>query len=393
MIHLRSFYTGNKHDEAQYPDLKIEFPSPTFSYSTSIFIEVLDDILAVKYFFYGQETAEILIWNWKLGTLLNRIQIFGGSCTFGFLTSNSLILFYSNRSSDVSAVKLLIYDKLRSLAGLNPDEAGFCDVSKYEPMVPRFQLDFPAFRSGSITHLLMRVEPAPTVPASDSAAFVPLPIARVIQLSMNVSQGDMWNHDPEHYSIFVSKEKLLKCLASLGHSSESDESPKEIPWEAWGEYATRWFGACADIPAWIRRAYGTRFICTSPFGSKDRFNSPEHLSILDFHQPTVRRFSSPHLSMWDSREARRHIDLSTSDEDMEHIFRALRNKQSAIEEDAVFVDTIDEDVPSLTLFNGETLVTRLPYRIVTKVQPISKFLGWMIDNNHIIEMPVSEALA
>ena len=96
--------------------------------------------------------------------------------------------------------------------------------------------------------------------------------------------------------------------------------------------------------------------------------------------------------MWNSKEARRHIDLNAPGEDLEHAFSALKSKQDVMEEDAAFVDTIDEDVPSLTPFNGKTLVTRLPYRIVTRIQPVPKRSGWMIDNKHVISMPVSVIL-
>ncbi|KAF8603262.1 hypothetical protein BDV93DRAFT_606846 [Ceratobasidium sp. AG-I] len=385
-IYLHSCYTGEAHGKARYPLLKAELPSHTSSRSTRIVIEVLHDILAVKYFTHDKEVSEILIWNWKLGTLLNRIQCFGMSCTFGFLTSSSLILFHSNCSSDASAVKLLVYDKILSPIGLGIDERDSWYVSKYEPMVPCFQLDFPTFPPGTTTNLLMRGEPAPTISASNPATFAPLPIARVLKLNITVSQGDEHVGDSDYYYVFINKEVLLKHLASQAHSAKPVGFPTVIPWEAWGEHATRWFGTASAIP-WTFRTYGTRFICTGLFDDENDFNSADHLSILDFHQPTTRRFSSPHLSMWGSKEARQHIDLHAAREDWEHVCNTFKSKQGMTGEDAVFVDTIGEDVPSLTPFNGKTLITRLPYRIVTRIQPVPKRSGWMIDNKHVIRMP------
>ncbi|KAG8720056.1 hypothetical protein FRC09_010149 [Ceratobasidium sp. 395] len=93
--------------------------------------------------------------------------------------------------------------------------------------------------------------------------------------------------------------------------------------------------------------------------------------------------------MWNSKEERRHIDLNSTDEDLEHMTNTLLSKiaDPARDQNMVCVDTIDEDVPSKTPFNGDILVTRLPYRIVTRVQPLPKHSGWMMDNNSVIGMP------
>ncbi|KAG8680042.1 hypothetical protein FRC08_016576 [Ceratobasidium sp. 394] len=93
--------------------------------------------------------------------------------------------------------------------------------------------------------------------------------------------------------------------------------------------------------------------------------------------------------MWKSKKARRHLDLHSNDEDLEHVLNTLRSKQadSSKDEDLVFVDTIDEDVPSVTPFGGDVVLSRLPYRIVTRVRPLPKHSGWMMDNNLIIGMP------
>ncbi|KAG9090247.1 hypothetical protein FS749_000708 [Ceratobasidium sp. UAMH 11750] len=229
--------------------------------------------------------------------------------------------------------------------------------------------------------------------SSGSAPFLPCPDARVLQLSMTVIQNHGQERGLNQYQVFISKEKLLKLVPPFGDQPEPPEHPIKIPWADWGEYTTRWFGSRSAISPWICRAYGTRFIQTNPLRDDDDELPHQYISILDFHTPTVRRFSSlgrdEHLSMWKSKNARRHLDLHSNDEDLEHVLNALRSKQvdSSKDEDLVFVDTIDEDVPSVTPFGGDVVLSRLPYRIVTRVRPLPKHSGWMMDNNLIIGMP------
>lgn len=96
--------------------------------------------------------------------------------------------------------------------------------------------------------------------------------------------------------------------------------------------------------------------------------------------------------MWGPAGAVRPIDGDATKEDLEHVWNSLQDRRNSMEEDPVFVDTIGEDAPTFTPFNGQTLVTRLPYRIVTQTRPEPFRLHWMVDNNYIIGLPVSAML-
>ncbi|KAG9090726.1 hypothetical protein FRC07_012028 [Ceratobasidium sp. 392] len=302
-------------------------------------------------------------------------------------------MLFQSASIDDPAVSLLIFDNVRTPRISSSDHPGYYITSEYEPLIPRVQLEFPSFLPGSMAYLLLRAEPAPTMTSSGSAPFLPHPDARVLQLSMTVIQNQGQERGLNQHQVFISKEKLLKHISTLDDLPEPAEYPIKIPWGDWGEYTTRWFATRSAISPWICRAYGTRFIQSSPLGDDEDELPHEYISILDFHTPTVRRFSSQvsgkNLSMWSEKEDRRHIDLNCKDEDMEHVLNTLRKKLagSGGDQDVVFVDTIDEDVPSMTPFNGDVVVTRLPYRIVTRVKPLPKHSGWMMDNNLIIGMP------
>lgn len=385
-IHIRSIRKEGPHTGALHPDWTIQLPFHMERRSSGIFVEVMDELLAIKYVSYEKEVSNILIWNWKTGTLLNRIECRGVSCTFGFFTSDSLLLF---QSTEAPAVNLLIYENIRSSDRPSQDHQAHCNVSDYTPLAPGFEFGFPVLPPNAIAYLLMRAEPVPTLSCSGPSMFLPLPACRVIQLSMTVIRNVGHDRGLNQYQIFLSKERLLKHI-----TPRDAPGTVHVPWEAWGEHTTRWFGTMSAISPWICRTYGSRFIQAHPFGDDDdEGNQPlEYLSVLEFHQPTVRRFSSlgcdKHLSMWSTPEARRHVDLNSNDEDMEYVTNALLNKHNLVEDNPVFVDTIDEDVPTYTQFNGTDLVTRLPYRIVTMRRPVPKHSGWMMDNNLIIGMPV-----
>ncbi|CAE6450311.1 unnamed protein product [Rhizoctonia solani] len=394
-IHLRSSLTGLAHTSASHPDWTVRLPFHIERRSSGIFVEVMDELLAVKYVSFEKNLSDILVWNWKTSTLLNRIECSGMSCTFGFFSPNSLLLFQSTTDSGVN---LLVYNNVRSPGDPFQGPQAEFDISHHPAQTPAFEFAFPEFPEGASAYLLMRAEPVPTLGATGPATFMPAPTSRIIQLSMSVIQSTGLERGLRQYQIFLSKQQLLKSMAAYGGLTYlASELPIRIKWEDWGEYSTRWFATSVAVSPWICRTYGTRFIQTHPYvGDDDDHDHPlEYLSILEFHEPTIRRLADlgcdKHLSMWDSEDRRRHVDWNSPDEVLEYFVNALRCKQNApTEADAVFVDIIDETVPSYTPFNKKTLVTRLPYRVVTRRQPVPKHSGWMMDNNLIIGMPGDE---
>ncbi|KAF8699684.1 hypothetical protein RHS03_07099, partial [Rhizoctonia solani] len=402
-IYLRSSDTGHSHPAALHPDWTVQLPFNVERRSSGIFVEIMDELLAVKYVSIERDVSNILIWNWKSGLLLNRIECLSMSCTFGFLGTDSLLLFQSIKDAGVNVV---VYTNVRSPSVPSPDSRAVFDISQYPVAKPSFEFGFPEFSEGAHAYLLMRSEPVPTLGSTGPAKFMPRPSSRIVQLSMSVVQSVGPQRGLRQYHIFLSKTQILKCMkmyddaptAKLGPGSEADsESPIRIPWERWGEHATRWFGTPAAMSPWICRTHGTRFIQAHPYvGDDDGGNEHplEYLSVLEFHQPTIRRMAQlgcdKHLSMWNSEQGRQHIDWNSPDEVLEYFTNSLRSRPNvAVDDDAVFVDIIDETVPSYTPFNGQILVTRLPYRIVTRRRPVPKHSGWMMDNNLIIGMPVS----
>ncbi|KEP48338.1 putative F-box-like domain protein [Rhizoctonia solani 123E] len=389
-VHLRSSLTGLPHASASQPDWTIRLPFHMERRSSGIFVEVMDELLAVKYVSFEKNVSNILIWNWKSSVLLNRIECCGMSCTFGFFTPSSLVIF---QSINDSGVNMLVYNHIRSPSDLPERSLAEFEVSSYPIQTPGFEFAFPEFPEGASAYLLMRSEPVPTLGTTGPAIFMPTPASRIIQLSMSIIQSTGPERGLRQYQIFLSKQRLLKCMAAYDLDSAL---PIRVPPEDWIEHSTRWFTTSVAVSPWICRTYGTRFIQTHPHvGDDDDQDQPlEYLSVLEFHEPTIRRMTDlgcdTHLSMWSSGEMRQHVDWNSPDEVIEYFVNTLRKQSAPAEEDAVFVDIIDETVPSYTPFNGKTLVTRLPYRIVIRKKPLTKHSGWMMDNNLIIGMPGDE---
>lgn len=411
-IHLRSIDNADAHKSALHPDWTVQLPFRTERRSGGIIIEVMDELLAVKYISSEGQLSTVLVWSWKTGQLLNRIDVPCTSCAFGFITADSLILFQSTQRPSVN---LLVYNDIRTASHSSCEYQPNCNVSDWPAMTPALEFGFPEFPKMGFAHLFMRSQPVPTVFSSGPATFLPSPEAGVIQLSMAVVEIGEQGMGLHQYQVFLSKERLLKHLnpssdilakpsspqsptsSSSTPSSSPAASTVRIPWGRWGEHTTRWFDEGFTVGSYFSATYGTQSIQTYPSRRNESdlgSNSDrrlEHLAILDFHPPTIRRFSSlgcdKHLSMWPSKETRTHFDSSCADKMAKYVHNRLNNLKDWEGRYEVFVDTIDEDVPSLTPFNNRIVVTRLPYRVVARRKPVVKHSGWLLDTNLIVGMP------
>lgn len=390
-VHLCSFRTGEQHSQAKRPDWTIQLPFHMNRADSGIVLQTMDELLAIAYISNDKTVSEILVWNWKLGILVHRIHSLASSSTFGFFTPNSLLVFDAS-STDTPIVKLSIFEISRVPPDPAPGDQCVYVVSSYAQLAACAELAFPTFPAGSTVDLLLSAEPSPAVTSFRSSKFVPAPKAGVPQLCLTLLSRAEHGQRLSKYQIFLGKEYLLKYLPSLNKLSEPADHPITIPWEDWGERASRWFSRASTTDPYLWNVYGTRSIQGIPIGENSEDRSFEYLSVLEFHPPTVRRFSSlsidRHLSMWGPKTPRRHIDFQSSERELRYVFNALQNKQSASKENLVFVDTIDEDVPAVTFLDGQRIISRLPYRIVTRIRPVIKRRGWVMDNEHIVGMPV-----
>ncbi|KAF8603265.1 hypothetical protein BDV93DRAFT_523345 [Ceratobasidium sp. AG-I] len=224
-IYIRScsLRTGRQHKRVRYKFWENKVDGVMCRDTAEIVLGILDDLLVIQVRLDSSEASEISIHDWKSGTRLNRIPC-GPSCTFGFLTPDSLFVFNSSDDHSGPAVALLIYDTIRHPTAPWRYQPQIHNPYNYTPLTPHFQLDFPELPPGSYACLSVRAELAPTV----TAAFAPLPTARIIQLSMTVNYHD--GDEPDYYDICLSREKLLH-LFSLEHLLEQGQSLIKLGWE------------------------------------------------------------------------------------------------------------------------------------------------------------------
>lgn len=237
---MRSFSQPGKN-KGPYTCWQIVLDGIVSRDSGEIEIEISDELVVIKYRLDDPKESELLIYNWKLGELINKI-LCGPSCTFGFLASDSIFVFNSDDTQVTATVELLIYDNIRYRTDPGRDGQHSYGPRAYKSLVPHFQLDFPAFPPDTYTYLSVYAKPGPTRSTSGPAAFIPLPTTQIIRLSMVVNYDERLNRDEDYYDICLSKEKLLR-LFSLASSPEPNNLPIRIPWDAWGERATRWFSS------------------------------------------------------------------------------------------------------------------------------------------------------
>ncbi|KAF8603935.1 hypothetical protein BDV93DRAFT_115685 [Ceratobasidium sp. AG-I] len=163
---------------------------------------------------------------------------------------------------------------------------------------------------------------------------------------------------------------LLKYTAGL--TPFAHHCPKRIDWVGWGEGMTRWFHSETLVgfepSCWMME--GTRAVGTNYLEQEhDPYRKFNHLTLLDFHPPTVRRISD-----------------SYTNSDLSVLFMILEDDSHDCN---VFVDVIDEDTPAFTEgFEGGTIISRLPYRIVTRRMPNDRWSRWAIDGDRIMDVPL-----
>lgn len=394
-IYLRTYSDGSLHPLAQISTWTTQLAFFQRFYSGNMQIEFLGDLLAIRFTLPKTSQNQILIWNWKSGALLNRIST-EGACSFGFLTSDCLSVFNCSDSWGIEhSIELSLYNNIQqSLASVATGAPGVYISANLTALSPNVVLRFPS-RMAPLEYLIQHATSSQRAPlVVNSSTFKIKTDPSVLHLTMAFMQDDYYDDEedvrisiPDVYDIFVSMAMLLKYtvapLFPTGHF-------KPIPWEEWGESSTRWFHSAveqsSDSGRWV--VEGSRAIAANylPDGGNSALG---YVTLLDFNPSTVRRFSSTYdrrLSMWANGPSR-HVDMDSPRQDLLHVWEA---RASNSHEGDVFVDIIDERTPALTTGFGEsTVISRLPYHMVTRRIPKRTHSRWILDEGRIVEVPVS----
>ncbi|KAJ1303184.1 hypothetical protein OPQ81_011383 [Rhizoctonia solani] len=289
---LRSSETNLFHPLAQQPIILVQLEFPILhKKASSITLEVMDDILVAKFADIRSLAYEILIWDWKTTTLLNRICSPAGVCDLGFLDRQTLILYHAGPSDGSTALRtssLLVYRHFRSPISSDTIRSGTHIVaSNYRSLNYTFAFGFPKVHATMAIlppALALRSDPVPgrLVHKTEHAKFASTR-AGTLGLIFPLSYNSQIEPQDVTYRIFVSTSRLFDLMAD-------DPETKTFQWTAWGEQATRWFSDDSQQEDWISWVSGSRYLRTSPgvrYGSLT-------LSVVDFCPFGVKRHSQPH---------------------------------------------------------------------------------------------------
>lgn len=344
-------------------------------------------------FHLRRERSEILIWDWRSGVLLNRIRV-EGTCSFGLLTPDCLSVFNCTNYQDTKhSIGLFIYNIREQLASPPASLNNTCEVADFTPLSPSVELCFPS-RSVRLEYIRQHSTRSQRNPSSSTSSIFRISQDdSILHLTLCFRRGhDLRNPPPEDiYEIFISKSKLLKYTKDL---SPSAGGSRRIGWAEWMESCTRWFHSepLADSQANRWTMEGTRAIGTSYLKQENDYRHAfDYMTLVDFHPPTVQRFSGScdkyqSTSLWKGNEAR-HVDLGSPRADLVSLYDIIQDYKHG---DKPIVDVIGEDAPTFTKgFEEGTIVSRLPYRMVTRRMFCDRWMRWSLDEDRILDIPVS----
>ncbi|CUA67602.1 Piezo-type mechanosensitive ion channel homolog [Arabidopsis thaliana] [Rhizoctonia solani] len=389
-IIFRSSETVSPHPLAQEPIITILLSFPiTYREADSITLEVMGDILVTKFADIKSLSYEVLIWNWKTATLLNRISSRNGVCDLGFLDRQHLILYHAASSDDstaLRAVSLRVYrDFLSPIENrdIHPDSDTYVIVDNHTNLDYTFSFIFPEIHPKMAilpSSLALRSDPIPgrLVHKTGSARLISTR-AGTIGLIFPLSYDTRIQPQDVTYRIFVSTSRLFDLM---NNHSET----KTFEWSMWGEHNTRWFSDDNHQADWISWVSGSRYLRSSPGMGYSTLT----LSILDFCPFSVKRHSEPHPDQIASSTQ----PLKGRNANVEQRWaRTLRDWWNSPDwsnsDQRVFVDVVGSDIPTIVEVGLQNSVTsRLGWRSVTMAKVVPTKV-WLIEGGHVIGKDVS----
>ncbi|CAE7176681.1 unnamed protein product [Rhizoctonia solani] len=276
-IHLCSSITGLAHPLAEQPRLTTEFTIITPSFF-SFSIEIMKHMLLAKLSDLGSKTYEVLIWDWKTGTLLHRIYSQEGMCDFTFLDERHLALLTCDCHSTQDDLALLIYDISNgSPTHVAPpnDQSQPNNALTTQPIL---RLELPRLQESSRiseTGFLLRSGPTPgRMIHTKSAAF-----SYSHATTLNMTFGFRPWGPPISYRVFIDGRSLLNHL-----NIASRNGAKVLPWATWGPNATRWFTVQRESGRLLYWPY-----CMAGSKYTPQLSHLRYCCIFDFSSLTISR--------------------------------------------------------------------------------------------------------
>ncbi|KAG9075246.1 hypothetical protein FRC06_010191 [Ceratobasidium sp. 370] len=170
-----------------------------------------------------------------------------------------------------------------------------------------------------------------------------------------------------NFNIFVDVQRVLHRLPRA-----SPQTPAEpLPWQAWGEHATRWIETRRRTGRGMCGFHGSRFVTGQPTG----FDGRAQLIVADFNRALVQKFG-----------ARESIKNSAEVTNSDGLTRNGWPQLTPDRNEQMVVDTVDEETPTVVEGFTETpIISRLPYRVAVVSGPsLAIYHGWTIDDDRLV---------
>ncbi|KAF8601443.1 hypothetical protein BDV93DRAFT_558521 [Ceratobasidium sp. AG-I] len=368
-IHIRALSSDIPHPLAAHPTIPFKVHRfPEIWDESSIPIQIMNDTLVLHLVPYGpgvmfNDPAQILIGNWKSGQILNHISTHV-SCVPRFLSPSSLVLLCKTQGPDdhVPLIELAVYENVQDPLSDNLPPAGTFIGDPVHSLKPCFTFGFPimnsAFADAKYFNPIWASGGACKLHSACSR-FVPDPSCEVLRIVIYVSPLPP-------VQVLISKVQLLSHIARAKRNLDS--STVGLPWQDWGERATRWIEA-EDLPG-KQTIHGTRWVRLFEGAS-------QCIRVLEFHSPTVRRFPSS-VTAGRVRKPKGNEQLPS-----------LMKTWSESEETAHVYTVVEPGILNSPMF-CDPVVSRLPYRVAMLPGPVVLAQqDWRINGQHIVGTPVS----
>jgi hypothetical protein len=364
---------------------------------SSVTLEIMGNFLLVKFAHLKSLSYEIVIWNWQSGVLLNRISSRTGICDLAFLDREHLVLYvaFSGSDSYLRSVSLLVYRNITSSREEHDVPLGaHFNVVAYPTLEHTFAFSFPKLHSAMSvlpSALALRADPIPGRVVHSGCTTFACSNAGTLGLVLPLAYNAKYQPQDVTYQIFISASHLLNYM-----EENEPTGVTALPWNEWGEHATRWFNEDSNQADWISWLSASRYLRSS-VGPTFRTVT---FSVVDFRTSTVKRHanrsSSAYLNIPRASSESLKGRNATLETRWSSALRSLwdssnRASDSGLGSDnCVLVDIVGSDVPTTVDIGFEDPVkSRLPYRSVTRPSPVPARIAWLIDGSHIIGTDVS----
>ncbi|KAJ1310599.1 hypothetical protein OPQ81_009130 [Rhizoctonia solani] len=234
-VDLFSIETGLAHPLAQHPRLTAEFDFERPFFSADFTIKIMGNVVLTKVSHSRFHIYEILIWDWRFGNVLNRINSRAGICDLSFLDQYHLVLLSATCSgrTRLDTLELLVYaihNDTFTENDLPPGQLGVTDLS-LPPAIPILRLAFPPIHESheiSNTAFTLCSDPTPgRILYQKSAAFA-CPYTVTLSATFCFRTVNTGWEGPDYYRAFIDGRFLLNQLLSLQIMRIFPRSPTRI---------------------------------------------------------------------------------------------------------------------------------------------------------------------